>query len=354
MKYDIFISYSRLDFEKVDRFVTMLQERIPALSIFFDINEIEPGEDEFEEKIITAINEAKNVIFVLSENSMKSKWTKTEITYAQNVKKKVIPILLDSSKFEEGWFLFKFGRVNYIDITSSVQVEKLVNSLSPSMPPINITDDGKKPIKSNRILLYLMVATIIGLTGLALCNKWFKSHPQAVDLGLPTGTLWSSCNLGASNKYEHGLFYKWGETNPIGNPNTYPEEVWEIETIIGTEYDAASKTIGENWTLPTEEQVSELINECDWKWLEKKQGYRVTGRNKKSIFKKSIFIPAAGCYFGNSVHYAKENGYYWIGESNSLNISEAKEFMFTKIERSYFNVRKDVGRSIRPVYTPKK
>ena len=128
MKYDLFISYSRKDYDEVNAFVKRLQEQIPTLTYWFDITGIESG-DEFEEKIISAINNSKYVLFALSENSILSKWTKDEVIYAKNIGKKVIPVLLKGAKLNEGWFLFKFGRIDCIDSTNSIQVEKLVNNL---------------------------------------------------------------------------------------------------------------------------------------------------------------------------------------------------------------------------------
>ena len=81
MKHDLFISYSRKDFEEVNKFVNMLKSRIPDLDCWFDITGIESG-DEFEDKIISAIDNSANVLFALSDNSLASEWTKDEVMYA--------------------------------------------------------------------------------------------------------------------------------------------------------------------------------------------------------------------------------------------------------------------------------
>ncbi len=128
MKYDLFISYSRRDFEEVNSFVNMLKTRIPDLNCWFDVTGIESG-DEFEDKIISAIDNSEYVIFALSDNSLASEWTKDEVMYAKNTGKKVIPLLLKGAELK-GWFLFRFGRIDYIDITAERQVEKLINNLS--------------------------------------------------------------------------------------------------------------------------------------------------------------------------------------------------------------------------------
>lgn len=127
-KYDIFISYSRKDFNEVEVFKVMLQKRISGLRCWFDLTGIESG-DEFSEKIVSAIDNSAYVLFMISDYSMASPWTKMEVTYAKNTGKRVIPILLKDSKIR-GWFLFEYGLVDCINSKDSRQVDKLVNNLS--------------------------------------------------------------------------------------------------------------------------------------------------------------------------------------------------------------------------------
>ena len=126
-KYDVFISYSRKDFDEVNAFVEMLKQRIPTLNIWFDIDGIESG-DEFDEKIIDAIENSFCVIFALSDHSLQSKWTKDEVMYAKNIGIKVIPVLLSGATLK-GWFLFKFGRVDYIDLQDEKQMKKILTNI---------------------------------------------------------------------------------------------------------------------------------------------------------------------------------------------------------------------------------
>lgn len=127
-KYDIFISYSRKDFNEVEVFKVMLQKRISGLRCWFDLTGIESG-DEFSEKNVSAIDNSAYVLFMISDYSMASPWTKKEVTYAKNTGKRVIPILLKDSKIR-GWFLFEYGLVDCINSKDSRQVDKLVNNLS--------------------------------------------------------------------------------------------------------------------------------------------------------------------------------------------------------------------------------
>ena len=127
-KYDIFISYSRKDFDEVNAIVEILKSRIPTLNCWFDITGIESG-DEFEDKIITAIDNSSYVLFALSDNSIQSQWAKDEVMYAKNTDTKVIPLVLKGAQLK-GWFLFKFGRIDCIDTTNTLQIEKLIKNLA--------------------------------------------------------------------------------------------------------------------------------------------------------------------------------------------------------------------------------
>jgi len=129
-KYDVFISYSRKDFDEVSRMAEMLKKRIPTLDVWFDLDGIESG-DEFRDKIISAIKRSKYVLFALSLHSDQSEWTRKELTFAKGKGIKIIPILLQDTQLEKmDWFLFEFGGVDCIDLKDAKQVEKLVKNFS--------------------------------------------------------------------------------------------------------------------------------------------------------------------------------------------------------------------------------
>ncbi len=202
MKYDVFISYSRKDFDEVAALIETIRAEIPGLSIWFDITGIESG-DEFEEKIISAIDNSSYVLFALSNNALESQWTKDEVIYAKNTDKKVIPILLKGASLK-GWFLFKFGRVDCIDFSNDLQREKLLNNLSDwtgksrshgVKPSPKISDNSnsvrksddnptKVPYVKNKypryIWLMIIAAIILVIGGLWIFNilPWSGQKPQ--------------------------------------------------------------------------------------------------------------------------------------------------------------------------------
>ena len=127
MNKPIFVSYSRKDKDIVLSFVKDLQNEISDNRIWIDWSGIESG-DEFEDRIIKAIDNSSIILFMLSNNSLSSEYAKKEVHYAYNNNKKVIPVVLDGKPLR-GWFQFKFGNINYTDISDPDQVTQLKHNL---------------------------------------------------------------------------------------------------------------------------------------------------------------------------------------------------------------------------------
>ena len=124
--YDVFISYSRHDKEAVFPLVEQINKAL-NVECWIDLEGIESGE-QFENTIIKAIDECKVVLFMLSDNSLNSDWTKREVYYAEGENKRIVPVLVKGGKLR-GWFKFHFGNVDFIDIRSEEQKEKLIRNL---------------------------------------------------------------------------------------------------------------------------------------------------------------------------------------------------------------------------------
>ncbi len=144
-----------------------------------------------------------------------------------------------------------------------------------------------------------------------------------VDLGLPSGTLWTTCNLGASSPEEAGCYYAWGELKGScdGKSNFgidyYPVDMtdkMEQGENLAPANDIVCVKWGGKWHIPTLSQLSELINKkyttCEWTTVNGVNGYRIT-----SIIKgfegNSIFLPATGYYDYNKVWDLGKRGRYW-------------------------------------------
>ena len=124
-----------------------------------------------------------------------------------------------------------------------------------------------------------------------------------VDLGLPSGTKWATCNLGAATSEHHGDFFAWAEITPILDKTSPKNKVRgkEMGDIGGsTTYDAAAAIWGGDWRMPAKSDFQELVENCTWEWtsLGRIKGCKVTSK----INGNYIFLPAAGNIQPNSVY----------------------------------------------------
>ena len=150
-----------------------------------------------------------------------------------------------------------------------------------------------------------------------------------VDLGLPSGTLWATCNVGASAPEDYGDYFAWGETAPKdyydwstykwcnGGHTTITKYCTNSEygyngfvdnkTELDLEDDAAYVNWGPSWCMPTFEQQQELYENCSSVWTTKNgvNGRLFTGPNGNTLF-----LPAAGSWV-ESLSYVGSGGHYW-------------------------------------------
>ena len=154
-----------------------------------------------------------------------------------------------------------------------------------------------------------------------------------VDLGLPSGTLWATMNVGATKPEEYGNYYAWGETTVFGKTDySWATYKWCEDNKL-TKYcahsssgyngftddltdllpgdDAASVNWGESWQMPSEEQCKELFNSqyttTEWTQEDGVNGRKVTSKSNGN----SIFLPAAGSRSGTNIGGNGSNGRYW-------------------------------------------
>ena len=142
-----------------------------------------------------------------------------------------------------------------------------------------------------------------------------------VDLGLPSGLKWATCNVGADSPEDYGNYYAWGETTTKStytedNSLTYGLNESQLQSqgyIDGSgnltpSHDAATANWGGSWRMPTKLEMEELILNCSWKLINQNgiYGCLLTGSNGSSIF-----LPAAGLiYNSSSDHVGKVGRYY--------------------------------------------
>lgn len=213
-----------------------------------------------------------------------------------------------------------------------------------------------------------MLLALVGLTFTA----WAAEDPVYVDLGLPSGTLWATTNLGAEHEYDYGDRYQWGETTPgtdywhwsglqyyvlydstLGKFTKY-NATDNLTQLEATE-DAATQQWGTKWCIPTKAQWDELLNTSytTMTWVSNVSGSSVNGmRITSNANGNSIFIPAAGVHWGSSgPYYVNEWGFYWTSEIRPDKVDNA--YVAKLGENSQYTDYNDryYGCSVRPVMT---
>lgn len=164
---------------------------------------------------------------------------------------------------------------------------------------------------------------VSSVDGNTLAESYEYNH-EWVDLGLPSGTLWATCNVGANSPEEYGNYFAWGETKP--RKKFAWSAYFDTEdkgrtfkkynnngglTELLPEDDAATANWGSGWQMPSFDQVDELTEmnytTIEWMTLNGKYGCKITSKSNG----KSIFLPAAGYRDGKSLNEAGSDGYYW-------------------------------------------
>ena len=167
-----------------------------------------------------------------------------------------------------------------------------------------------------------------------------NKHPHMIDLGLPSGTKWACCNVGATTPEGYGSYYAWGETEEkeVFNEMTYQfvtgtdkygdgwydleSEVWQLigSEIAGTEYDVAHVKWRGSWVMPSLDQIEELLDNCISEWVTENgvKGTRFTGSNGGSIF-----LPAAGERWQDELNFTGFWGIYWSSTQDPSEVCAA-------------------------------
>lgn len=196
---------------------------------------------------------------------------------------------------------------------------------------------------------------------------------EYVDLGLPSGLLWATCNVGAENPEDYGYYFAWGETQPKSadswNTNSWNNYKWckgtretqtkyctdlaygtvDNKTILELSDDAANANWGSDWRMPTKAELDELRNTfyTTWTWTTQNgvNGYKVTSKTNGN----SIFLPAAGYRYDSDLYNAGSNGFYW-SSSLTTDYSDYAYYLYFSSGYVDWNYRnRDYGHSVRPV-----
>ena len=169
---------------------------------------------------------------------------------------------------------------------------------------------------------------------------------QLIDLGLPSGTLWADRNVGADAPEAAGDYFRWGETVPFTEDSDEYEYRDLGESIVGTEYDAATVNLGEQYKMPTHEQQKELLKCCTWEWttLNGVKGMKITGPNGNHIF-----FPASGYRDSSSGTLSSVGSYGFYCSASASSSYYGHNLLFTSSNWYWDNYYRAYGFPVRAV-----
>ena len=197
---------------------------------------------------------------------------------------------------------------------------------------------------------------------------------EYVDLGLPSGTLWATCNIGATTPEEYGSYFAWAETDSKSNYSwsTYKYCAGTNDSMTKyctAEYygtfdgldaledkdDAATAKWGSSWRMPSMEQFDELMN-SEYTTVKKSfqndtYGMLITSK----LNGNSIFLPAAGILMDTDLINDGSRAFYWSRDVARPSNFLARDFSFTTTSNTPNDTQnRCYGLSIRPVRNPEK
>ena len=172
-----------------------------------------------------------------------------------------------------------------------------------------------------------------------------------VDLGLPSGTRWATCNVDSNSPEQPGKHYSWGEvatktTYLSDNTKTYGKA---MDDISGNQaYDVAAQKWGNGWRMPSEEDMKELLRYSDDRYVQK--GGRWGREFTSHINQKSIFLPATGSKEGTRLSEANGCGLYWLSTPHTSDFNNGAHMYTFGAAEGYATIGdRASGFAIRPI-----
>lgn len=238
---------------------------------------------------------------------------------------------------------------------------------------MSIMNQGKCLFRVEQVM---PTTPLLGVKKLELIKEEASSPPanasvnghEYVDLGLPSGTLWATCNLGADTPGDCGNHYAWGETQTksIYNFATYKYANGAYDkltkycsksnlgdngftdnlTTLQASDDPATVNWGSGWRTPTKAQWDELLNNTTNQWTSQ---YGVNGWCFTAENGQSLFLPAAGNRWIDEHNGVGTGGFYWSRSLNTGYPTLAWYLLFGSSGCHVYDYRRNFGCSVRPV-----
>lgn len=220
-----------------------------------------------------------------------------------------------------------------------------------------------------------MLAAVVAMMTVAYvgCGKEENNSSNAtvewVDLGLPSGLLWASCNVGASAPVEYGDYFAWGE---IGTKNVYEWSTYAYGdagdklskycnkpeyglngftdnlTSLTPSDDVAAIWLGNGARIPSREEWQELLDNTTVEWTSVDG---VNGCLCTAVNGNSLFLPAAGFREGSKLWYAGRDGLYWSASLNTDRPFQTWDFEFDEYAQGMEDAHRLEGQSVRAVHS---
>lgn len=196
-------------------------------------------------------------------------------------------------------------------------------------------------------------------------EKRVEKTYEYVDLGLPSGILWAKCNIGADTETDAGSYFQWGDTQGYTADQVGVDKIFDWAhykfgtrdnltkynstdglTTLQLADDAAYANMGEDWSVPTEVQYQELINNTTNTWVDNYKNTGVSGRLFAGTNGNTLFLPAVGAASSNVVYGISLYGLYW--SANCIDNS-GRNFGFSNSDIYFNNNPRSSGYPIRGV-----
>lgn len=386
-RFDVFISYSSQDQKVVEGLCGFLERK--GYRCFVAYRDIPRGVV-WATAITEAMDVSKMMVVIFSNAFNVSPQTDREIEIASENRMPILTYRVTDSEMT-GAKKYYLKNLNWIDAFPNPEacfgqlLDSVVKLIGPSVleakQSAELVEDclaqettmkQSKPDQRRKRHIYpwIIGGVLITLIVLAFIlvksesNDSYNGH-EYVDLGLPSGTLWATCNVGASKPEDYGDYYAWGEVQTKstydwatykyakGSDSTitkycfasylgYNGYIDKLRILQDTD-DAATVNWGSGWYTPTFQQWTELLENTTNQWVSQDG---VTGMLFTARRGKTLFLPASG-YYSDDVYYMGGYGFYW---SKSLSSSTgASGLYFISSDCHIGGGFRCGGHSVRPV-----
>ena len=181
---------------------------------------------------------------------------------------------------------------------------------------------------------------------------------EYVDLGLPSGTMWATCNVGASKPEDEGLLFQFGRVGgykykdrnnqfTTNNQSTTSGKTYNEGETLDLEDDAAHVNMGGKWRMPANDELKELYNNATYnvETINGTNGMMFTSKKNG----KQIFIPFAGFWYNESFNGLGSSVNLWSSQVHSVRDNFAYNLCCNSGGDVYYNFRSNAF-SVRGVF----